>query len=206
MDLFPDLPGLTWSVTKAPKFATRTQTSISGRELRVADQAYPIWIWTLQYSFLRDERDMRFGAALGNGYDELRTLMGFYAKQQGSFNTFLYDDPTDNLIANESIGISDGSSTQYQLIRSLTPTSFSEPITQPANIAGIYANGVAIPYSLGANGVVTVNTAPPAGTNVTATFSYYWPVRFTEDTAEFENFMYQLWALKKLSFQSVLLP
>ena len=57
--IFPALPGLGWSVTKAPRFATRIQKAVSGRELRVLDQPYPIWTWTLTYALLRDKWDTR---------------------------------------------------------------------------------------------------------------------------------------------------
>ena len=65
--IFPSLPGLGWSVSKAPKFATRTQKAISGRELRVVDQLYPVWTFTLKYEFLRDEHDTRGSGGLGAG-------------------------------------------------------------------------------------------------------------------------------------------
>ena len=52
--IFPVLPGLAWSVTKAPRFQTRVQRAVSGRELRLLDQPYPVWSWTLSYSLLRD--------------------------------------------------------------------------------------------------------------------------------------------------------
>ena len=220
VDVFPrDLPGLSWNITKAPKFATRTQTAISGRELRVADYPFPRWVWSLQYEFLRDQHDTRYGAALGTGYDELRELMGFYTRQLGSFDTFLYDDPSDDFAQNQGIAIGNGTTTAFQLIRTLSAPSygglFTEPITQPALISAVYINNVAIPnastsgppnWTLGANGVITFAPAPANGAVISATFSYYWPVHFTEDTAEFENFMYQLHALKKLSFESVILP
>src|SRR5215472_10370373 len=213
MDVFPtDLPGLTWSVMKAPKFTTRVQTSISGRELRVPDQVYPIWTWTLQYSFLRDQRDTRFGNALGTGYDELRELMGFYTRQQGSFNTFLYQDPTDDYVVNQGIGSGDGVITNYQLVRTMgggaAGAEFTEPITQVQSIigGGPMVNGVVVPYSYIGNGVVVLASAPPPGSLVSCTFSHWWPVRFVDDTSEFENFMYQLWSAKQIKFQSVLLP
>ena len=48
-------------------------------------------------------------------------------------------------------------------------------------------------------------SAPGSGVVITADFTYYFLVRFAEDTAEFENFMYQLWSLKQVKLQSVLL-
>ena len=92
--VFPSLVGLSWSVTKAPRFATRIQRSVSGRELRLLDQTVPVWLFTLTYSLLRDKNDQRGGNGLGTGYDELRTLMGFFLSQQGAFQPFLFDDPT----------------------------------------------------------------------------------------------------------------
>ena len=219
MDIFPkDLPGLTWSIIKAPKFATRVQTSVSGRELRVADQLYPIWTWTLTYDFLRDGFDTRFGNALGAGSRELRELMGFYTRQQGSFQTFLYDDPSDDNAVNQGIGIGDGATVAFQLVRTLPAYIgglFTEPITQPSIISAVTINGTAIPnasvsgppnWTLGAFGLITLSPAPANGTIIAASFTYYWPVRFVDDTYDFENFSYQLWTMKKLVLQSVLLP
>jgi uncharacterized protein (TIGR02217 family) len=204
MDVFPVLPGVTWSVIKAPKFATRIQSSISGREMRVLDQLYPIWTWTLIYSFLRDQNDTSHGNAGGTGFDELRTLAGFFLRQQGSFQTFLYNDPTDNVVRLQYIGTGDGANATFQLYR--TFGGFIEPITQPTLIAQVYVAGTSVPFTYLGSGAVQLNSAPAAGAIVTSDFYYDFPVRFAADTVDFENFMYQLWELKKISFQSVILP
>jgi uncharacterized protein (TIGR02217 family) len=205
--IFPSLPGLGWSVSKAPRFATRTQKAISGRELRVADQLYPIWTFTLTYQILRDEHDTRGGNALGTGYDEFRTLAGFFLQQQGSFAPFVFDDPTDDSVTGQYIGTGDGSTTVFQLYR--TFGGFIEPIVAPKAIGAIYFNGVrqsSSGYSVApTTGLVTFATPPPSGQAITADFTYYFLVRFADDTAEFENFMYQLWSLKQIKLQSVLL-
>jgi uncharacterized protein (TIGR02217 family) len=207
--VFPTLPGLGWSVSKAPKFATRTQKAISGRELRVADQALPIWTFTLTYEILRDAHDTRGGAGigLGIGYDELRTLAGFFLQQQGAFAAFLFDDPSDDSVTGQYLATGDGSTTLFQLYR--TFGGFTEPVIAPNVVGAIYFNGVAQSssgYSVNAaNGLVTFTAAPGAGVSVTADFTYYFLVRFADDTAEFENFMYQLWSLKQIKLQSVLL-
>src|SRR5262249_38709038 len=100
--IFPVLPGQGWSVTKTPRFATRVQRSVSGRRLALLDQPVPIWDFTLTYSFLRDRHDTRGGHGLGFGFDELRTLMGFFLQQQGSFAPFLFDDPTDDNLVGQN--------------------------------------------------------------------------------------------------------
>ncbi len=204
--IFPALPGLGWSVTKAPRFATRTQKAISGRQLRILDQPNPIWTWTLTYSLLRDKWDTRQPGGLGIGYDELRTLAGFFLQQQGAFAAFLFDDPTDDTIAGQSIGSGDSSTTVFQLVR--TMGGFAEPIVAPNVVSAVYFNGVLqspAGYTVDATtGLVTFAAPPPSGQAITSDFTYYFRVHFTEDINEFENFMYQLWSLKQIKFESVL--
>ncbi|HEY1794922.1 MAG TPA: DUF2460 domain-containing protein [Stellaceae bacterium] len=195
--IFPTLPGLSWSVTKQPRFATRIQRAVSGRELRALDQPNPSWTWTLSYSVLRD----------GGGCDELRTLMGFFLEQQGAFAPFLFVDPGDNSVSGQALGIGDGSTAAFRLVR--TMGGFAEPITAPNVVAKVYVNGVVQSpsgYSVDADtGVVTFAAPPPAGEAVSADFTYYFRVRFADDSAEFENFMFQLWSLRQVKLQSVFL-
>ena len=209
--IFPTLPGLGWSVSKAPRFATRIQRAVSGRELRVVDQPNPIWTWTLTYSMLRDEHDTRAVSGPGVGYDELRTLMGFFLQQQGAFQPFLFDDPTDDTASAQAIGTGNGSATVFQLVRSmgvaLPGGGFAEPITAPNVVSAVYFDGIvqsASGYSVDpTTGLVTFIAPPPAGQVITTDFTYYFRVRFADDTADFENFLYQLWALKQVKLQSV---
>ena len=205
--IFPALPGLGWSVSKAPRFTTRTQKAISGRELRVIDQLHPIWTFTLTYEILRDKHDARGAGGLGAGFDELRTLMGFFLNQQGAFQPFLFDDPSDDTITGQTIGIGDGVTLAFQLVR--TMGGFAEPILAPNVVSNVYLNGIVqspSTYTVNFNtGLLTFTAAPSSGQQVTADFTYYFRVRFSDDTAEFENFMYQLWSLKQVKLQSVLL-
>lgn len=204
--IFPALPGLGWSVTKAPRFASRVQRAVSGRELRVLDQGYPIWTWTLTYSLLRDKWDTRGPGGLGAGYDELRTIAGFFLQRQGAFQPFLFDDPTDNTVTGQPIGIGDAGTTAFQLVRSFG--GFAERVTAPNVVSAIYFNGVlqsAGSYSVDAtSGLVIFVAPPPAGAAITADFTYFFRVHFPDDTAEFENFMFQLWSLKQVKLESVL--
>src|SRR5262245_27118126 len=90
--IFPSLPGQGWSVTKSPRFATRIQRAVNGRELRALDEPYPLWTWTLTCPLLHDRNDARAPAigagGPGIGYDELRTLAGFFLQQQGALQPF----------------------------------------------------------------------------------------------------------------------
>jgi uncharacterized protein (TIGR02217 family) len=202
--IFPALPGLGWSVTKSAKFATRIQRAVNGRELRALDQPNPVWSWTLTYPLLRDKWDTR-GAGTGVGYDELRTLAGFFLQQQGAFQPFLFDDPTDHAATTQLLGTGDSSAIAYQLVRDMG--GFAEPIIAPNLVSAIYFDGVLqspAGYSVdNTTGVVTFAAPPPAGQAITADFTYYFRVRFSDDTAEFENFMLQLWQARQIKLQSV---
>src|SRR5215207_7054155 len=111
--------------------------------LRVLDQPYPVWTWTLTYSLLRDKWDTRGAGGPGAGYDELRTLAGFFLQQQGAFQPFLFDDPTDNAVADQVIGTGNSGATVFQLVRSMG--GFAEPIVAPNAVAAIRFNGVVQP-------------------------------------------------------------
>ena len=201
--VFPTLPGLAWSVTKTPTFQTRIQRAASGRELRALDYPYPLWQFALVFDFLRDNPTA--------GYDELRTLMGFFMLCQGAFGTFLFQDPSDFQVSGQQIGTGNASTSIFQLQRAMGTTlpngGFFEPITAPNVVGAIYLNGITqnpASYSVDSNtGLVTFNTAPGSGLIISADFTYYFRCRFIEDRYDFENFMYRLWQLKKLTFISV---
>ncbi|MBV8187252.1 MAG: DUF2460 domain-containing protein [Alphaproteobacteria bacterium] len=201
--IFPTLPGLAWSVTKSPTFQTRIQRAVSGRESRALDYPYPLWQFALVYDFLRDNP--------AAGYDELRTLLGFFMLCQGGFGTFLFQDPSDCQVAGQQIGIGDASTPAFQLQRamgtSLPGGGFSEPIVAPNAVRAIYFNGITqdpTTYSVDpTTGLVTFETPPTSRLIITADFTYYFRCRFIDDKYDFENFMYRLWQVKKLTFISV---
>lgn len=201
--VFPSLPGLAWSVTKTPTFQTRIQRAVSGRELRALDYPYPLWQFTLVFDLLRDNP--------AAGYDELRTLMGFFMLCQGAFGTFLFRDPSDDQVTGQQIGVGNASATVFQLQRAMGATlpggGFLEPILAPNLVSTVYLDGITqspASYSVDPNtGLVTFATAPGSGLVITVDYSYYFRCRFVDDSYAFENFMFRLWQLKKLTFISV---
>ena len=201
--IFPALPGLAWSVTKSPTFQTRIQRAVSGRELRALDYPYPLWQFTLVFDLLRDNPTA--------GYDELRTLIGFFMLCQGAYGTFLFEDPSDYRVTGQQIGIGNASTTVFQLQRAMGATlpggGFLEPIVAPNVVNAVYLDGITQnpgTYSVDpSTGLMTFSIAPASGLIITADYSYYFRCRFTDDSYAFENFMFQLWRLKKLTFISV---
>lgn len=84
---------------------------------------------------------------------------------------------------------------------------FSEPVQAPNLVRTVYLNGITqnpAAYSVDPDsGLVTFATPPGGGMIITADFTYYFRCRFVDDKYDFENFMYRLWQLKKLTFISV---
>lgn len=199
--LFPSLPGLAWSVDKHPEFSTVVRTATSGQETRVALWVAPRWRFTLSYDLLR-----------ADATQELQTLMGFFLARQGQYDSFLYRDPDDCAVTGQPIGIGDGTTTAFQLVRALG--GFAEAVRAPdlGAALNIYLAGVLQPsggytvsgWGTATPGMVTFAAPPPAGTAIAADFSFFFPVRFAADTAEFSQFMHQLWDLKQLELTSIL--
>ncbi|MGH7044929.1 MAG: DUF2460 domain-containing protein [Stellaceae bacterium] len=201
--VFPSLPGLAWSVTKTPTFQTRIQRAVSGRELRALDYPYPLWQFTLVFAFLRDNP--------AAGFDELRTLLGFFLSCQGAYGTFLFQDPSDDQVTGQYLGTGNSSTAVFQLQRTvgtaLSNGGFAEPIVAPNVVSAVYWNGIVqdpSTYSVDPNtGLLTFAVPPPTGVVIDADFSYWFRCRFVDDSYDFENFMDRLWQLKKLTFISV---
>lgn len=192
--VYPSLPGLMFGSTKAPRFATHVQQSVSLAEARAAFAAYPIWTVSLQYEFLRH-----------GAYTELRQLLGFFLARQGSFDSFLYTDPDDNAVTDQQFGTGDGTTTLFQLKRTFgygTGATFDEPVMNVNALTNIKKAGVAQSspsnYSIDANGLVTFTSPPAAASALTWSGSYYYRVRFLQDESQFAKFMQDLFENKKV--------
>lgn len=202
--IFPALPGLSWDVKKTPSWNTRVQRSTGGMELRATYYSLPIWSWTLSYDVLRAI------AIGGTTYTEMQALADFYNARQGMYDSFLYDDPTDDTIADtarQQFGTGDGTTTAFQLTRTLYASGvFTEPVYNLNGNPKIYVAGVlktsGTDYTISA-GKVTFAVAPAAAAALTWSGSWYWRVRFDQDSAEFNNQLFGLWDLKQIKFVSV---
>lgn len=114
--IFPTLPGLSWNIIKTPQWSTRKQQSVSGKEIRMSNRSRPIWKFAMSYEVLRG----------GSAYAELQQLMGFFNQRQGSFDSFLLQDGSDNSVSGQSFGTGDGSTTAFALLHQIN--GWLEPI------------------------------------------------------------------------------
>lgn len=190
--IFPTFPGLQYDRKRIPKWSTLVQTSVSGKETRIALWSYPRYTYSVSFDLLRSAA----------AFTELQTLMGFFNLRQGSFDTWLFDDPEDDSVTAQWIGVGDGHTLSFQLVRSYG--AWTDPIKDVQVMSNVYLAGVnqTSGWSVGSTGLLTFTTAPGSGVAITATFSYYWRCRFLADEYEFNLASYQWWECKKLEWIS----
>ena len=113
--IFNPPPGLSWSIKKRPRYATIVQETTSGRgQIRMAKQQYPIWEYEMNWNYLTRAEQSALGANSG-----LEQMMGFFMARQGRFDDFLYTDLNDNSVTAMPFGAGDGTTTAFQLQRTI---------------------------------------------------------------------------------------
>ena len=186
--IFPALPGQGWGVHKRPTFATTVASHVSAREVRSAHYANPVWQFELSFDGLDATAAAQYG---GLGAQSLQSLMGLFLQCQGQYGAFLFYDATDYQVSGQSFGTGDGTTTGFQLARSLG--GFNEAVVAPVTSAAT------LHFSSGAS---VAATAPGPGVAVSADFGVLWLCRFAEDVADLENFMALLWRWATVKLQT----
>jgi hypothetical protein len=136
--LFPDLLSLGIKITREPFVKVTIQESVSGRELASTWWTQPRYRYTLSFDGLRST------AAL----HELQTWMTFYVSQFGQWDSFLLSDPEDCTAVFAGFGVGNGSTTQFQLQRTLANTTWDG--YTPIAVASMWdaTGGVNNPYAI----------------------------------------------------------
>jgi hypothetical protein len=197
--------GILWNVEKTPMFNTKVQQAASGRTSRVALYTAPLWSFTLQWEFLRDQKATVANQIPASPRDEYRQILGFFLARKGRFDPFFFLDPTDSQVTNQQIAIGDGTTRSFQCVRSFA-TFFVEPV-------GGLNIGLTNTFTGGAGGVtlnspqdgwITFGTAPTIGTPVIWTAgNYFFKVCFKRDESTFRNFVSDYWDNRRVDFESV---
>ena len=191
--IFPALPGLAWPVARnviAPP--VKIKTTPSRRTFRARDSSTPLYDYALPFEFLR----------IRAAYAEWQTLMGFFNKVGGPFDDFLFDDLDDNTCTAELMATGDGTSTVFQLARSLG--GFLEPLygvngTPTFTVAG---SGVT-PSSVGNTGAVTFASPPANGALIRWSGKFYWRCNFVSEKLEFTKNFSTFYESKKVEFRTM---
>lgn len=196
--LFPTLPGLAWDIAKRPTFSTSIAPHASGREVRASNYAYPLWIWEMSYEFLR-----------AGAEEELQELMGFFLQRQGAYDTFLFKDPDENNeLTGIVVGVGDDQQTKWTLLKAYG--GFAEPCgyIDTDSVQVYFDDGETVTEQTSGWEIISPNqlsftAAPAAGIDIIADYTWYYRVRFGDDSLDYRNFMYNVWELQSLTLQSV---
>src|SRR5271168_1532617 len=145
--VFPSLIGLSWPVKRVPLFYTIRQPSQSGKETTIRQWLYPKYQYELTFDYL--------SAA------DWQNLEGLFCSVGGIAGVFYFNDAADNAVSAQQFGTGDGSTTAFQLVRTLG--GFIMPVQSPNGAIQVYDNGSLVSssnYAIGSTGIVTFTTAP----------------------------------------------
>jgi uncharacterized protein (TIGR02217 family) len=225
--IFPQLRGLGWPVNRRPVFSTIVSKSASGQEVRIANYPFALEEFDLPINHLHGN------STLAPNLADFQQLYGFYCARLGPWESFLYFDPADNntitnatyegltpVTAQNVIATGDGVTLAFQLTRNLGGDI--RPIYDINGPNGVIGTGVQAPtlvspyinvylagvqyfgaIALSTEGVLTFGSAPGAGVVIASDFSYFKRVCFSDDNIQIENFMANLFRVKKITLRQV---
>lgn len=227
--VFPSLSGLDIDIQRSPIYSTEVQQSTNGLELRAAFWSYPRYKISLSFNFLRSATYTK------STQNEWETLVGFFARMAANYDTFYFEMPDDYFVGTLAsptsttsmpIGVGNGSTTAFQLQRSLVPSASLpaaasrsyyptigdgyEPIfvvnntTPPSIFVNSTLKTVTTDYSINnTTGVLTFVTPPAASAIISWTGSYYWNCRLEKEQYDFQRMLNGIWEAKTINLITV---
>lgn len=217
--IFPQLPGLGWPVNRSPYFSTTVSVAKSGQEVRLPN--YPFELE--QFELPINHEHQKYPA-------DFQKLLAFFVASDGAFDSWLYQDPTDNYTVNNSIyeglnlptgagqnviGTGDGVTLAFQLTRAIGGVSrpifdingitatLAPPITSPYVNVFVSGSPVLSGFTVSATGMLTFVSAPASLAPIAADFSFFKRCRFNEDNLEFSNFLQYIFKTGKVKMRQV---
>lgn len=169
---------------------------VSGREVRSARTAAPLWRIELNYDLLR----------MASPYAEFQAIAGFFAQCAGEGTAFYFEPPSLSPAIDQVLAVGDGITAIFPLV-----VSFGDYLFAPAGVGTLSALCLdGVPQTAGYTAStapfapsVTFATPPAAGVVVTASFDWLFLCRFEDDDLGLEEFMAQLYALQSLQLRTV---
>lgn len=161
---FPlDARKVSWETETDQSWDVNEQESASRRRRALTYQALPGWTFTITFPGLTSE--------------EKDDLFAFFARTKGSLTPFYYKDAENYKCENVTLAKNtDGS---YQLVADMHGQQ--EPVYYADNLH-VYVDGVELgdtSYTLDCGAIVFTN-APADTAKVTASYEYYWYVKFAK--------------------------
>jgi uncharacterized protein (TIGR02217 family) len=178
---------ISYGSSGGPEYATDVVISQSGYEQRNV-------VW--------EQARARYNVAHGvKTKTQLDALIAFFRARKGRAHGFRFKDWTDYQATGESLGVGNGSTNQFQLVKRYVSGAASETRIIKKPVSGtvqIYVNAVLQTSGVStdtATGLVTFTTAPALGSALSASYQFDVPVRFDTDrlSATLEAYGIQSW-------------
>lgn len=158
-----------------PQFKTTVLQLASGHEKRNIDWAHTRGQWDIGYGI--------------EDIDTLDEVIAFFYARQGMARGFRFRDWSDyrlGVAAAQPIGIGDGTNTLFQIYRRYTSgaVSFDRTISKPVSgTVQVFLDGVeTTAFSVDTTtGLITMDSAPALGEEVSVSCDFDIPVRFATD-------------------------
>ncbi|HSQ97382.1 MAG TPA: DUF2460 domain-containing protein [Rickettsiales bacterium] len=120
---------------------------------------------------------------------ELDEIFTFFRNVKGCGYGFRFKDWTDYSATSQELGVGDGSTVEFQLLKTYTVSGniYTRKITKPViSTITLYLDDVeSEDFSIDlTTGIITFNTAPSTDVVITADFEFDVPVRFNSDILE----------------------
>lgn len=209
--------GVPWSLVKggfhkSPGYKTLKQETVTGRgDGAIALRPFPVWAFEVDLNLVSGGEAVQASV--------LQWFLGCFMATYGGAGLFLFTDPNDNTVVNNSQSCliaapsgsllasqltGDGSTTQFQLGRKIDQGL--DVIQQVSNV-NVYVNGTLATGVTVSDGMVTFASAPAAGATLTWSGSFQYLCRFTDDTLKdlartSKNQSGFLWSCPSISFES----
>ena len=160
-------------VVGGPEFNTIVLMTDGGQTKTQQNWSYPLYRGDISYGI--------------QSKDDFSDVLAFFYARRGRARGFLFKDWSDFEFAAQGLGTGDGSTTDFQVVKTYSDTvlPFSRKITRPISSSmTVYKDGVAqapSAWSRVSGGIVRFTAAPAAAVIVTATGEFDIPMRFSTD-------------------------
>jgi hypothetical protein len=207
-------PKVRWSLVqggfhKTPSFNNATNKTATGRRSTSVFKPYATWDFEVDLNHVEGGEAVR--------YSVLQSFLGTYLACCGSGNFFLFTDPNDNFVADQSFLLNvtpggdptstkgDGTSVSFQLGRYI---DVGMDILQNVSTVSVFVNGAAAAATIGPTGVIDFATAPANNAVLTWKGRFQYLCQFSDDTLKdlarvSKNNRGFLWSCSSITFEGV---
>ena len=121
----------------------------------------------------------RYDAGVGvKSLSDMQRLIAFFEARGGELHSFRFRDPLDHTAEGEVLGVGDGATTDYPIIKTYGDAAAS--YQRPIRLAEAVVVEPALPHAV-EDGVVKFTNPVPEGVEIVAKFTFDTPVRFATD-------------------------